>query len=139
MATHAHVCGDMALATSAREAAMAGPDSQDIVTVNAMMAAGMIPAFRGQVAGARALLLEGAELAERCGAYPEKVRFEVVVAMAASKTARFDEASAIIDPAPDAAAMSGVGPAHSAWLVIAGDVARHRGLVGRLIGTSARR
>jgi DNA-binding CsgD family transcriptional regulator/tetratricopeptide (TPR) repeat protein len=130
MAMYAHVCGDMALATSAREAAMAGPDSRDIVTVNAMMAAGMIPAFRGQVDGARALLLEGAELAERCGAYPEKVRFEVVLAMAASKTARFDEAIAIIDPALDAAAMSGVGPAHSAWLALAGDVARQRGLVG---------
>ena len=130
MAMYAHVCGDMALATSALEAAMAGPDSRDIVTVNATMAAGMIPAFRGQVDTAYPLLLEGAELAERCGAYPEQVRFEVVVAMAASKTAQFGEAIAIIDPALDAAAMSGVGPAHSAWLVLAGDVARHRGLVG---------
>lgn len=130
MAMYAHVCGDMALATSALAAAIAGPDSRDIVTVNATMAAGMIPAFRGRVDTARPLLLAGIELAERCGAYPEKVRFEVVVAMAASKTARFDEANAIIDPALDAAAMSGVGPAHSAWLALAGDVARHRGLVG---------
>jgi DNA-binding CsgD family transcriptional regulator/tetratricopeptide (TPR) repeat protein len=130
MAMYAHVCGDMALATSALEAAMAGPDSLDIVAVNSTMAASMIPAFCGQVDTAHSLLLEGAELAERCEAYPKKVRFQVVLAMTASKTARFPEATAIIDPALDAAAMSGVGPAHSAWLVLAGDVARHKGLVG---------
>ena len=130
LALYAHVCGDRQLATEARRAAIADLDvteMPDPIRVNALMASGIVPAFRGRVADARPTLLEGARLAAAVQSQPRVVRFRLALAMGEMRVGRLGSAMDIVGQELEAAAVTGGGPAHGAWLALAGFDALQRG------------
>lgn len=132
LSMYAHLCGEQELASESRTAAIVDIDTAEMpdhIRVNVLMAAGLLPAFRGHVADARPSLERAAALAATVHSQPRVVRCRLTIAVADGRAGSFDAAMAMAAPHLESAAMTAGGPAHGAWLAVAGHVALQRAQV----------